>query len=118
LRTLAAIGMTAFAVVVLAVLAGKQGMPIGIGPAEFLVLAVLTGVALLSLMISRRRWRWVLGCVACFVVAMLLTPADPISTAFVAVVLCVVYTLCAMLWRNPHKRPQGESGSMLGRAGP
>lgn len=50
------------------------------------------------------RWKpldlkhWRAGVVTCFVIAMFVTPADPISTLLAAAGLCTVYFLAAGLW--------------------
>ena len=44
-------------------------------------------------------WPWMVGSIACFAVAMLITPPDPISMLFVVLPLFICYIIVAIAWR-------------------
>ena len=74
-----------------------------VGPAEFLLLVLVGMVALMAAKCMRRRWPWV-AVAACFVVAIVVTPADPVSTLLVAVPCALPVVLWA-LWNLNNGRP-------------
>lgn len=86
----------------------RTGLHMSVGPAEVLILAVATIYLLLVTWLSRNRWSWALGLIACIVVAVLLTPADLLSTLLVVVPLCVIYTIAVLAWKAGRKDPGTE----------
>lgn len=76
---------------------GHRFLPAG------LVSGVYAAAGLPVILVSRpgeKRWPWMLGAVACFLAAALVTPPDPLSTLIVAAPLCLCYTLVTLAWRK------------------
>lgn len=76
-----------------------------IGPAELLTLAIAAVYLMLITALSRYRWSWVLGAIACMAAAMLFTPADPASMMLVAGPLCAAYTILVFARKAGQKDP-------------
>lgn len=74
----------------------------GIGFLELALLGLTVVAATLVAYRTSRRW-WVAGFVACVAVAILNTPADPLSTLIVAVQCCTLYGFSAFAWRATGK---------------
>ena len=53
-------------------------------------------VVLLVRMFTRRARQWILGIIACFGIAMFVTPADPLSMLVVALPYSVAFVVFAM----------------------
>ena len=77
--------------------------PMSTGPVELLVVAAATAYVILLTVLSRKQWAWVLGMIACFVIAAIFTPADPASMLLVVVPLCVLYTVAVFAWKAPRR---------------
>ncbi len=70
-----------------------------LGTLELALLAIVTiGVCLITQLVTKR-WLWALGLVACMGIAIVNTPADPISTLIVGVPACSLYILSAWAWQ-------------------
>ena len=68
-----------------------------------LVGGVYAAAGLPVILVSRpgeKSWPWMLGAVACFLAAALVTPPDPFSMLIAAAPLCLCYTLVALAWRK------------------
>ena len=101
-----AAGLVILAAVLLGGLAAglsAADFPISVGPVELLIVAVATVYILLVTLLSRNRWAWMLGLIACFIAAALFSPADPLSMLLVVVPLCVMYTIAVFAWKAPRK---------------
>jgi len=70
-----------------------------VGPVELLLLAGLGGLAIFVAVCAGNRSSWILGVMLCGVIAMVVTPADPVSMLIVLVPLCCVYALALLAWR-------------------
>ena len=71
------------------------------GAISVLVLALLAVVTIGACLVAHfltRRWLWALGLVACVAVAIVNTPADPVSTLMVGWQVCGLYILSAWSW--------------------
>lgn len=62
----------------------------GIGVNELVLLLLVTASALVGVKLTKRRW--LLGLPAMFVVAILFSPADPLSTLLIALPCCCIYS--------------------------
>ncbi len=87
--------------------------PVSTGPVELLIVAAATAYIILLTVLSRKQWGWVLGMIACFVIAAIFTPADPRGMLLVVVPLCVLYTVAVFAWKAPRRStpaelPQGD----------
>ena len=74
-----------------------------VGTPEILLLMVVSCLLLLPSGFARR---WAKGIVACFVVAMVVTPADPLSMLIVGLALSLAFT-CGVL-SAPHLRTTSD----------
>lgn len=81
----------------------------GIGVLELGILGIAAICALVFARRTAQRW-WALGLVACVAVAIINTPADPLSTFVVAAQCCGLYVLSAYAWHGSAKttRPARE----------
>lgn len=69
-----------------------------IGALELALLAIVTIGACMITQFVTKRWLWALGFVACVAMAIVNTPADPISTLIVSSQACGLYILSAWAW--------------------
>ncbi len=104
-RTAALFILGVLLVVGLAVALGVADFPVSIGPIELLVVTSAAAYLVLITALSRARWAWALGLVACLVVAAVFTPADPLSMLMVGVPLCLAYTIAAFARRAGRENP-------------
>ena len=72
-----------------------------IGPAELSLLAFLVVIGLLLTAFLRQAGPWLLGIVTCFAIAMVVTPADPVSMRSVAVPYSVIVSFYALRMLRP-----------------
>jgi Sec-independent protein secretion pathway component TatC len=78
----------------------------GIGAIELGMLGVAAVAVFLLTSFTSQRWLWALGLVGCVALAVVTTPADPVSTLLVAVPCCGLYALSAFAWKAKGKTPQ------------
>ncbi len=74
-----------------------------IGTLELALLAIVAiGAWPITYMVTKR-WLWALGFVACVGMAIVNTPADPVSTLIVSSQACGLYVLSAWAWNAFHR---------------
>lgn len=56
------------------------------------------------------KWPWTSGMILCYVVAILVTPADPISLFVAAVVLWTLYLIGGACWKLRHRPRTANNG--------
>ena len=77
-----------------------------------LIVVVAACYVMLLTVLSKMRWAWTLGFIACFGVAAVMTPADPFSLLLVVMPLCALYTIAVFARRS------GSAAVAAGAPGP
>ncbi len=73
----------------------------GIGRDELIIFAVMTVFVLFGAVLG---WPWSIGVIVCLIVAVMFTPADPISMLMVSFPLSITYTVGVIVWKSFRSR--------------
>ncbi len=76
---------------------------LSVGPMEVIISAVVAVYVLVLTVLSRARWAWCLGFIACFALAAAVTPADPLTLLLIAVPMCGLYTVAVFAYKAPRE---------------